>query len=127
MRTLAFLLLCAPLLASSPWTTTDTLLEIASEAGIACEWGQMLPVTQPHAGWLASNETQAICGIDAKILGHHPSRARMNTYFAAWEIAHPLISWALPRPYRTLWQGATITFEAIVTSKNKQVGCRVRF
>jgi transcriptional regulator with XRE-family HTH domain len=115
------LFLCAPLLASTPWTKTDTILEIASEAGIAAEWAQMLP-KHPLAG-----QDMSICGVDAKIMGHHPSRARVNAYFVGWELAHPLISWALPRPWRNVWQGATIGFELAVVPRNASVGCHVRF
>jgi transcriptional regulator with XRE-family HTH domain len=111
------LLLCAPLLGSTPWTKTDTALEVASEIGIATEWAQMLT---PH-------KNMPVCGIDAKIMGSQPSRARVNAYFIGWELVHPAISWVLPKPWRNVWQGATIGFELAVVPRNASVGCRVKF
>lgn len=108
------LLCCLPLAASTPWTTKDTILEVASEAGLACEWAQM-------------TNAPSICGIDQKIMGSHPKRGNMNLYFAGWLIAHPIISMVLPSPYRNAWQGATIAFEIVVTQHNAGVGCRLHF
>jgi hypothetical protein len=116
MRYLLFILAiaCLPLAASTQWTTTDTILEVASEAGLAGEWAQM-------------TNAPSICGIDQKIMGAHPKRANLNMYFAGWLIAHPLISMVLPGPYRNAWQGATIGFEIVVNQRNAAVGCRIHF
>ena len=103
------------------WSTRDTLLEVASETGIAAEWAQMSDCIKPGYGY-------GINGIDAKILGsNRPSQGKLNSYFIFWEVAHPLISVALPRPYRGIWQGSTIAFELVVTHKNAGVGCRIKF
>ena len=104
--------------ASTPWTTRDTCLETACAAGITCEWAQM-----------CSNASNGLvtCGIDAHILDANPPRRRINAYFIGWELAHPVISWVLPRPWRNVWQGATIAFEIAVHQHNAAVGCRIHF
>jgi hypothetical protein len=114
LRILPVLLACTSLVAADPWTKTDTALEIVSELGIACEWSQMLNST-------------SIKGIDAKLMGHNPSRAQLNRYFIGWLILHPIISYHLPSPWRNTWQGATIGFEIAVTSENARVGCKITF
>lgn len=117
---IAVVIVAGSALAADPyeWKTRDTLLEVASEVGIAAEWSQMLDCVKPGYGY-------GIHGIDAKMLGSHPTRARLNDYFISWEIAHPLISIALPQPYRGIFQGGTIAFELVVTRKNAGVGCRI--
>ena len=111
------LLLALPAGAAAPWTPGDTVLELAAEAGLASEWAQM--VNNPTGG--------QITGLDADLFGHHPSRATLNRYFAAWMITHPLISWQLPQPWRLGFQSATIGFELIVTRDNAAIGCRIHF
>jgi len=100
------------------WKVRDTILEVACEVGIAAEWAQMSDSIRPGYGC-------GIKGIDAKMLGEHPSQGRLNAYFVGWMIAHPLISIALPQPYRGIFQGGTIAFELVVTRRNAGVGCRI--
>jgi len=102
------------------WTLPDTVLEITAEAGLASEWAQMVA---PIPG----NGCKTITGMDGELFGHNPSRAELNRYFAAWMIAHPVISWQLPQPWRMGFQCATIGFELAVNRHNASVGCRIQF
>jgi hypothetical protein len=104
--------------AASPWTTGDTIMEAVSEAGLAGEWAQMVSPPPGRPG---------IHGVDAELLGARPSRASLNRYFAAWALAHPLLAWELPKPWRLRFQSATIAFEFVVDRRNATVGCRIHF
>jgi hypothetical protein len=124
---LAFLL-CLPALAADPWTGPQIALEGVAEIGIAMEWAQMLPRRQTQPSWGNSPTYDVpICGIDARIMGHYPPRRRINLYFAAWELAHPCISYVLPSMWRTAWLGSTIGFEVAVNQRNASVGCKLHF
>ena len=107
---------CLPCLmaAALVWTPADTGWEIGSELGILHEWAQMTTGNYVH-------------GFDEEVLGGHPQRRSINAYFGAWMLAHPLISFALPAPYRRFWQVGTIGFEIVVSRRNAQLGCRVHF
>jgi hypothetical protein len=118
-RQLLSLLLTVPLAAgaAAPWTPRDTALELLSEAGLAAEWAQM--IDRPSHS--------SITGVDADMFGRYPSRAALNRYFVGWMIAHPLIAWELPQPWRLGFQGATIGFELAVNRNNASVGCKIHF
>ena len=115
-------LLAVPAWSADPWVTRDTALEIASEVGIGIEWAQMLDTSNYHC-----YGKPQVNGIDAHFLGHYPRRRNINYYFAGWEIAHPIISYDIPNPWRNVWQGATIGFEVAVHQHNTSVGCRIHF
>ena len=144
MRRYLLLLMCMPLLGSpwtfsgGPWSTTDTVLEATSMLMIAAEWRQtqyVVKKAEPH-NYITCYDGQpmsvygsemAINGIDAKIFGEKPRMRNVNLYFLAWEVAHPVISYALPRPCRRFWQVGTISFEAYALSQNYKFGCRITF
>ena len=90
---------------------------------IAAEWAQMLSPKTPACDWSGTPAGLYVRGCDAWMLGHHPNRGPVNRYFAGWEIAHPVLSFALPHPYRTWWQGSTLAFEVIVARQNYQTAC----
>ena len=108
-------------MAADPWTKTDTVLEVVSEIGLAGEWAQMLTV-YPYGAYDTN-----VCGIDAKILGHHPNRRSTNLYFGSWMLAHPIVSYLAPKPWREGFQCATIVFEVAVNHHNASVGCVLHF
>ena len=90
-KSVSIFLLCSVMSAGTPWTPTDTALEVISEIGIGSEWAQMLSSTM---NLRCSRDAPQICGIDAKILGKRANRRSINTYFFAWGLAHPVISYA---------------------------------
>jgi len=121
IKAIALALACCayPAIAAEPWTMADTAWELASEIGLACEWGQTLS--------MGANNNLVVCGIDRKILGAKPCNSRINQYFGAWMLVHPLISYTLPHPYRLGWQAATVGFELVVHQSNAAVGCKIHF
>lgn len=125
---LALALCAAPLLAQ--WTTADTAWEVAAEIGISQEWAQMQASTEDaeyrnRPGHCIPWCNRSVDGIDRKILGAHPRMRNTNLYFAGWLLAHPLISYALPAPYRRVWQTGTVVFEVVVLPCNYSGGCRI--
>ena len=106
--------------AASPWTWKDTVLEVASEAGIINEWGQTRYMIE-HP------QTNYIGGLDQHIMGKYPKKRNANEYFEAWLLVHPIISYKLPNPFRNIWQAGTICFEFEVNQHNVGAGARVRF
>jgi hypothetical protein len=61
------------------------------------------------------------------ILGKHPSKQKVNIYFAAGAIIHPVISHYLPRKYRDVWQKFTFTASALNVGRNYAIGIRFEF
>lgn len=60
-----------------------------------------------------------------KALGKYPSKRDVNIHFARWLIIHPVISYLLPKPYRTIWQSVYIGYEYDVVQNNRRVGLGV--
>jgi hypothetical protein len=61
------------------------------------------------------------------VLGHHPGIGKVNAYFAAGMVLHPLVSYLLPKPYRTWWQGITIGMSGACVGKNLSIGVRMKW
>lgn len=61
------------------------------------------------------------------ILGSHPSKDRINLYFAAVALAHYMISDALSPENRAVWQNVSIGFEASVVYRNFSLGIGIKF
>ena len=101
-----------------PWTKTDTALQVTYSALHVMDWSQTL-----H---LARNPDKYSDG--SIILGGEPSTGRVNSYFAITLIGHAAISYALPKPERTWWQGLGIAVEAYCVHHNHYaVGVKVSF
>ena len=61
------------------------------------------------------------------ILGPHPSRARVNTYFALAPLAGYLVLDAMPSQHRTTALRFITTLEIATVAHNHYIGVRVRF
>lgn len=110
------LLLASPALADE-WTRADTYREVAYLALHCADWSQTLTIADNPQKW---NETNPI-------LGSHPSRGDVNTYFIATGLLHPVISYVLPRPWREVWQYGTIGLEVVVVGNNARIGIGFSF
>jgi len=109
---LAILLLVACPAHADEWTKEDTYREAAYLALHVADWGQTLEVANHPDEYHETNP----------VLGSHPSRGRVNAYFIATGILHPVVSYVLPRPYRELWQYGTIGIEIICVGNNAAIG-----
>jgi hypothetical protein len=106
--------LAIPLGAAEPWSKTDWAMETAYFGLTLVDWGQTLNL--PH-GMSESNV----------VMGRHPERSTINTYFATCLILHPLITNLLPRPARTIWQAVTVGIEIDTVARNYRFGIKCRF
>lgn len=59
--------------------------------------------------------------------GPHPSLANVNTIIPISMGLHALIAYALPKPYREIWQMAWIGIETRQVVGNVSAGLRIRF
>jgi hypothetical protein len=108
------LLAAAGARADDEWTATDTALEAGFAVALAGDW-------------LQSRSVAGIAFETNPILGRRPSRATIDTYFAGVLALHLVVSAALPRPYRTVWQSVWFTVESAVVYRNAQAGIVIRF
>jgi hypothetical protein len=100
------------------WTKTDTALQAIVLAELAVDRAQTREAQtrrQPELGWART------------FIGTHPSHTQTDTYFAACALLHTAIAVALPKPYRTIWQGVWIGIEHEAISTNTNVGISMRF
>jgi len=81
------------------------------------DWGQTLEIARHPEKYYELNP----------ILGRHPGVGKVNTYFLITGIGHTLISAALPKKYRRIWQWFTIGIESSVVLHNFRIGLKVRF
>jgi hypothetical protein len=110
----AFLLLAAPAAARAggndrEWTTKDTILELSYFTAQTADWMQTRRFLKDRTG-LETNP----------ILGQRPSQGELLAYNLITMSLHAAVSYALPRPYRTVWQYVSIGAEVW------QVGSNVR-
>lgn len=111
------------------WTKTDTALQSVYTVLHVIDWGQTnnqakndwrRVVGQHMGGWDLYATREEI----NPILGKRPSVGKVNAYFASTLVAHTIISYVLPKPYRTLWQASTIGLELYVVGQNYNVAMK---
>jgi len=61
------------------------------------------------------------------ILGKHPSKGNVNTYFACSMLLNYLLADFLPSDARTFWLGLNIFVSAIMVENNYSIGLRMNF
>lgn len=109
-----FLLVASPSLADE-WTTADTAREVTYLALHVVDWGQTLDI-ENHPDLRETNP----------ILGSHPSRGEINTYFIATGLLHPIVSYGLrkyaPDGWVQAWQYVTIGVELGAVGNNASIG-----
>ena len=96
----------------SAWTWGDTVLQTIYTTFHVMDWSQTLHIARNPQKFTEANP----------ILGKHPSEGRVNSYFALTLLGHTGISYLLPKPYRTIWQGTWIYVEYDVVQQNREAG-----
>jgi hypothetical protein len=102
------------------WTRTDTAFQAASIVALAADWNQTRQIAK-------SPQIYYEDGVAEAVLGRHPSVSEANWYFAGSMILNTAIAYALPNPYRRLFQVGTIVYEAYWINHNYRIGIRVNF
>ncbi len=101
------------------WNKVNTALELSHAAVLTLDWGQ--------TRWIAANPQSGYFERVNPYLGKHPSVGKVDTWFIAWELLHPAISYLIPNPYRYIWQGLTLACEVDLTAHNYAIGIGVKF
>ena len=115
---------------SPPWTTEDSLAQVAVTAVTAVDWLQTRYIA---ANPLSCQETNAI-------LGPHPTLARVNVYFGSAILLEGVLAYALPEvvavlggsstlagKVRSIAQGVMIGVEVGAVSTNFRYGVQLKF
>jgi hypothetical protein len=116
MRLFPSLLLSSTLLAGTPWSTKDKVLEGAVVIATVVDWRQTQDIKN-HPGLYEENP----------ILGRHPSDKTINTYFASSILLHALVADQLQGKWRTAWQSTWIVVEIGTVQRNYALGVRLNF
>jgi hypothetical protein len=130
MAKISIPLFCLFLLAgqsrADEWTGKDTAWEATYLLLHVADWGQTLYIARHPDQYYEVNP----------ILGKHPSRGRVNTYFALTGLVHVAGAVLLPTKFelfnvkfnpRRAWQFSGIYVEAFVVQHNYRVGIKFYF
>lgn len=98
------------------WSVADTILEAGSETLIFIDYGE----TKYGIDDGLYYETNPI-------MGRYPSQNMIDNYFITSLVLHPIISYVLPKPYRTIWQAGTIFIEINTLNNNHKEGVKFQF
>lgn len=102
--------------AADPWSHGDVTRETVYQVLAVVDWGQTLDI-ENHPGMSESNP----------ILGRHPSRARINSYFLTAGILHAVAVHYLPAPWRPAFQAVSIGIEVDAVAHNARLGIGLAF
>ena len=113
---LLFLVIYSPLAVAGAeedqWTTQDTVLELVYLGLHIVDWQQTLKIADNPDVYHERN----------RLLGPHPSRARVNAHFASLAVIHATVAYFMPRSGRNIFFATTISFEAGVIYGNHAIG-----
>jgi len=98
-------------------TYSDVLLEAIFIGLVLVDWGQTLNIADNPQRYHEYNP----------ILGRHPSRGEVNTYFALAIPLHTVVTYALPQKWRKYWLVGTIVPQAVCVGNNFAIGLRVSY
>ena len=99
------------------WTQADSAREAAYLALHVVDWGQTLEIADNPGQYHERNP----------VLGDHPSRGRVNAWFAGTALLHPVVSYLLPDDLRPYWQYGTIGLEMYCVGNNVSLGIGMGF
>lgn len=97
------------------WSTQDYTLEVIYEISHVLDWGQTRTIAKNPDKYYERNP----------ILGKHPSTTKVDIYFIATALLHPIATHYLPEEYRPWWQGITITASGGCVINNFVVGIKI--
>ena len=112
-------LLCGNAYAFDKWTPQQKQLEIANQVLMAMDWSQ--------TRYISDNPTRFKEVGCFGLIGEHPNRYQVDTYFAAYALSHLVITHVLPSKYRNKWQVGTLCMSASVIVGNNNIGIKFVF
>ncbi len=120
-----FLLLAGQARADDDWTQADTVRQVIASALMAVDWSQTLYAVD-HTDKYGENNPNSY-GENNFLLGRHPSRASVNTYFViAIPANYAIARWLSPK-WRPYFQYLTIGIEAAAVGNNARIGIKFYF
>jgi hypothetical protein len=99
----------------SEWTKGDTALQLTYTTLYAMDWAQTLHIARNPEKYYETNPH----------LGKHPSEGEVNSYFAAGLVLNTAVAYALPKPWRTVWQVGFIVDRYGYVRQNRNIGIGV--
>lgn len=102
-----------------PWTTQDTILQSFAIGTI------LFDACQTYTFLYTGNYRERGFYETNKILGMYPSKTRFFTYWGSCVLIHSGVSYILPKPFRTIWQGAWSGIELNYIRHNYSLGIRI--
>ena len=102
------------------WSKIDRVFQATSILAIAADWNQTRQIAKNPKLYYEN-------GVAEVVLGRHPSLSRVNWYFAGSMILNTAIAYALPNPYRRMFQIGSIVYEAYWINNNYGIGIRINF
>lgn len=111
------MVLSSQVFANDPFDTTDKALFTASTIALVADWSQTRYIAAHPDRFYEQNP----------ILGRHPSKQKVDLYFAGTIVGNYLIADALPSRYRKLWLGGVLAIELLLVAHNKHIGIKFHF
>lgn len=109
---------CNPVYAFDEWTNRDTVTQAAYATVHGIDWLQTREIAEHPQSFYEKNP----------ILGLHPTRGRVDVYFATTYLLHHGIAYVLPKEYRANWQNVWIGLElATIVGNYTRVNIKVGF
>ncbi len=116
---LTFIIICmtSPLHAADCWDKTDIGLGITATALLMADLGQTHCIADNPQQFRERNP----------IMGSHPSRGKVDAYFAGSAIGLLAVAHFLPLKWRKVWLTGWIILEAGTVIANQSIGIGIRF
>lgn len=118
---IAFLFWSKPVQAGEIWFTPFTWYDYALETtyfGVtSMDWSQTQQIANNPTHYYETNP----------FLGRHPSLANVNILIPSAMAIHAIIAYALPKPFREVWQMAWIGVESDMVQHNASIGLKIKF
>ena len=108
---------CGWVEAQDEWTNQDTALQLTYTVAHVMDWNQTLHIARNPDRYYEK-------GCDA-FIGYHPTKRKVNAYFASTLLLHTVIAYTLSKPYRTVWQSVWIGVEYNQIQRNREIGLGV--
>ncbi len=101
----------------TPFTWYDYTLEATYFGVTSMDWSQTQQIANNPSRYYETNP----------FLGRHPSLANVNILIPSSMALHALIAYALPKPFREVWQMAWIGIETDMVQHNASLGLKIKF
>lgn len=102
---------------AEPWDNVDLFLGATTTAALIADWGQTRYAAQHPDEFKEKN----------RILGEHPSVARVNVYFATYVVGALLVADWLTPDNRKLFLGVITVVEISAVKHNRSIGVKFSF